>query len=78
VRVDQIKPGGVYAQCSEALYFRQVEMIVAAPARPGGFVVQWSTDAFNVLGAKHRMHGKCGIETFARWARIQINENQHA
>lgn len=71
--VDQIKAGGVYARSANAGYFRQVELIVAAPARPGGQVVQWSTDAFNVQGGKARMHGKCGIRTFARWARVKVN-----
>lgn len=70
--VDQIKAGGVYARSADARYFRQVEIIAAAAARPGGQVVQWSTDAFNVQG-RGRMHGKCGIQTFAKWARVKIN-----
>lgn len=64
---------GVYAQSADAGYFRQVELIVSAPGRPGGRVVQWSTDAFNVQGGHGRTHGKCGIETFARWAKVRIN-----
>lgn len=71
--VAQIKEGGVYAKSVGANYFRQVELIVAAPTRPGGYVVQWSTDAFNVQDGKARGHGKCGIQTFARWARVKIN-----
>lgn len=71
--INQIKEGGVYARRLDASYFRQVELIVTAQARPGGQVVQWSTDAFNVQDSKARMHGKCGIETFARWARVKIN-----
>ena len=47
---DQIKAGAVYAQSADAGYFRQVELFTAAPARPGGQVVQWSNDALSVKG----------------------------
>lgn len=63
---------GIYAQSSDAGYFRQVELIVLASERPGGQVVQWSTDAFGVLAGQGRQHGKCGIETFARWAKVRL------
>ena len=72
MEVSQIVEHGVYAKSANASYFRQVEMVVAAPARPGGYLVQWSTDAFNVKDGKGRTHGKCGIETFARWAKVKI------
>jgi hypothetical protein len=60
-------------------YFRQVEMIVDAPKRPGGKVVAWSTDGFNVKRKENgrveaKMRGKCGIETFAKWASRDLTE----
>jgi len=72
MEVSQIVEHGVYAKSSNASYFRQVEQIVKAPARAGGQVVQWSIDAFNVKDGKGRTHGKCSIETFARWAKVKI------
>lgn len=54
-------------------YFRQVEFIVDSQSRPGGKVVAWSTDGFSVRRnetgrVEANMRGKCGIETFAKWA----------
>lgn len=66
-----------YVNSSTPNYYRCVEMIVDAPARPGGKVVAWSTDGFLVkdrLGsASGKTHGKCGIATFARWATSRLD-----
>lgn len=58
-------------------YFRTVDMIVESPSRPGGKVVAWSTEAFNVRtenGHRGKEHGKCGIKTFAKWADKKLSE----
>lgn len=67
-----IKEGRVYVSDKRPNYFRRVDMIVDSPARPGGKVVAWSTDGFLVQRSNGdrsgKTHGKCGIETFAKWA----------
>lgn len=71
MNVNDIKEGEYYFNNKESNYFRLVEMIIDSPNRPGGKVVAWSTDSFDVhLSAtkRGRTHGKCGIETFAKWA----------
>lgn len=43
-----------------------------APCRPGGKAVAWNTNGFPLRERGKRMHGKCGIETFATWARAEV------
>jgi hypothetical protein len=71
MRIDEIAEGKSYVDGSNSFYFRTVEMIVDAPKRPGGKVVAWSTEGFNVKGRAKKMHGKCGIKTFAAWAKAE-------
>ena len=72
MKIEEIKEGQCYMNNNWPNYFRVVEMIVESPGRPGGYVVSWSTDTFNVInhGSSKlgRSHGKCGILTFAKWA----------
>ena len=72
MRAQEIEEGKIYENGSPGTYFRQVEMIVDAPARPGGKVVAWSTNGFDVRNAASRVRGKCGIKTFAAWARAEV------
>lgn len=60
-----------------ASYFRCARLIVPAADRPGGKVVAWDTDGFDVLldsngKAPLKRHGRCGIATFAAWASRDI------
>lgn len=74
---EDIQEGCCYSNDSRTNYFRQVEMIVDAPKRPGGKVVAWSTDGFPVRrdsGFGGKTHGKCGIATFAKWATCKLAE----
>ncbi|OHV93813.1 hypothetical protein AKG95_29220 (plasmid) [Janthinobacterium lividum] len=66
--VSDIEEGKSYVDGAPWTYCRTVEMIVAASKRPGGKVVAWSTEGFSVRGRVKKMHGKCGIKTFATWA----------
>lgn len=73
---EDIQEGCQYVNERLPNYYRQVEMIVDAPARPGGKVVAWSTDGFLVKrdsGYGGKTHGKCGIATFAAWATRRLD-----
>lgn len=72
MRSDDIEEGKTYVDGTATTYFRTVEMIVDSPARPGGKVVSWSTSGFIVIDGAKRTHGKCGIKTFAAWARYEV------
>jgi hypothetical protein len=71
MRIDDIEEGKSYVRRLNATYFRTVEMIVDAPNRPGGKLVAWSTEGFAVANRAAKMHGKCGIKSFAAWARAE-------
>jgi hypothetical protein len=71
VRIEDIKEGKSYVDGSTGTYFRTVEMIIEAPNRPGGRVVAWSTEGFAVQDRARKTHGKCGIRTFAEWAKAE-------
>lgn len=67
---------------SPRLYCRHVEMIADSPSRPGGKVVSWNTDGFDVAFSDKtgkrplKRHGKCGIATFAAWADRDVTSGQ--
>lgn len=71
MRMEDIEEGKSYVDGKTTRYFRTVEMIVDTPKRPGGKVVAWSTSGFNVMDRAGRMHGKCGIKTYAEWAQSE-------
>lgn len=71
MRVDDIHEGKSYSDGSDGTYCRTVEMVVDAPDRPGGKVVAWSTEGFPVRDRAGKMNGKCGIKTFANWAKSE-------
>lgn len=79
---NDIQEGCVYANVAQPNYFRQVEMIVESPGRPGGYVVAWSTDTFLVQrcngDAAGKTHGKCGIATFAKWATHRVDSSKQS
>jgi hypothetical protein len=72
MQVSDIQEGVAYRGNYTGNYFRVVSMIMDAPKRPGGKLVVWSTEGFQVRNHECRTHGKCGIETFARWAHTRI------
>lgn len=71
MRAEDIQEGKSYSDGAAGTYCRTVEMIVDAPKRPGGKVVAWSTEGFPVRARAAKMHGKCGIKTFASWAKVE-------
>lgn len=77
MQISEIEEGGCYANVDQPDYFRRVDLIVKSPPRPGGSVVAWSTDGFQVRrgdrGNGGKTHGKCGIATFAKWATSRID-----
>nr|BAO18925.1 hypothetical protein [Burkholderia sp. M701] len=77
MHISEIAEGGCYANVNQPDYFRRVDLIVKSPTRPGGSVVAWSTDGFQVRrvdgGNGRKTHGKCGITTFAKWATNRID-----
>lgn len=72
MRAIDIQEGKSYADGRPGTYCRTVEMIVEASNRPGGKVVAWSTEGFPVRGRANKMYGKCGIKTFATWAKSEM------
>lgn len=71
MELEQIVEGRCYMNSRRPNYFRQVELIVESDSRGGGKLVAWSTDGFLVQTNSRRggqTHGKCSIETFAKWA----------
>lgn len=75
MKIEDIKEGCYYINKKTPNYFRVVNMIVDSPSRPGGKVVSWSTDGFDVRLQRFpsdlrrgKSWGRCGIETFAKWA----------
>ena len=73
MRIEDIVEGKSYVDGTDRFYWRTVEMIVDSPERPGGKVVAWSTDGFSVKERAQKTHGKCGIKTFATWAKRELD-----
>lgn len=72
----EIGEGRCYVDGTASTYYRRVEAIIDAPAPPGGKLVAWSTDGFAVRNRAGRMWGKCGIGTFAAWAKAELKLGQ--
>ncbi len=64
--------GQCYENAALPNYFRRVEHIEESITRPGGKVVVWNTDGFEVQDRTLRTRGRCGIRTFADWATGQV------
>lgn len=73
MNVDDIQEGSTYKDNRPGTYCRVVRFIIDSPHRPGGKLVVWDTDGFSVRGRESKMHGKCGIKTFAAWAHTKID-----
>lgn len=72
MRQSDIAEGKSYAKSETGIYFRTVEFLIDAPKVPGGKLVVWHTEGFAVRDRAHKTHGRCGIETFARWALKEV------